>query len=160
LDAIKSLRKEKVAELKTEKEKLDSLSREKGHADKLKGRMAEFSTSIAAKTIEIEEVQELHSRQVVSNAKFYEQSAKFREIYIKVDTLTNSKQHYQAELEDLKVTLQELAGTNHAWYDRILLTVHSYQAQMTSFRLEWTTSRVMLGSRSRRGRPKKPSSKT
>jgi DNA repair protein RAD50 len=111
LDAIKSLRKEKVQELKTEKEKLESLAREKTHFDKLRSRISDLTAQIAAKTIEREEVEKQHELQMASNSKFYESSTKFREIYIKVDSLTSAKQRYEEELEALKETLQELAGT-------------------------------------------------
>lgn len=110
LDAIRSLRKDKVAELKAEKEKLDSLAREKAHSDKLKGRISDLSAQIAAKRIEHEEMSQDYERKVAANKKFYDSSTKFREIYIKVDSLNNNKKHYQEELDSLKETLQELAG--------------------------------------------------
>ena len=52
LESIKTLRKDRVSELKTDKERLESLSREKGHADKLRARIADLTSSIALKEIE------------------------------------------------------------------------------------------------------------
>ena len=48
LDNIKALRKDRVAELKVEKERLEGLAREKRHADKLKKSMADLTANIAA----------------------------------------------------------------------------------------------------------------
>src|ERR1700733_4358416 len=52
LEAIKSLRKDRVSELKADKERLESLSREKAHADKLKNRIADLRSTIENKELE------------------------------------------------------------------------------------------------------------
>lgn len=110
MDAIRSLRKDKVAELKAEKEKLESLSREKSHADKLRTRISDMTAEIVAKSIEHDEVKEQHRLKAEANKRFYDSSTKFREIYVQVDSLNKTKMHYQDELDALRETLQELSG--------------------------------------------------
>jgi len=55
LDSIKALRKDRVADLKAEKERLESLSREKQHADKLRKRISDLASTIATKEIDYEQ---------------------------------------------------------------------------------------------------------
>ncbi|KIJ61131.1 hypothetical protein HYDPIDRAFT_57502, partial [Hydnomerulius pinastri MD-312] len=55
LDSIKSLRKDRVADLKADKERLESLSKEKAHADKLRARVVELNSSITSKQLQYEE---------------------------------------------------------------------------------------------------------
>ena len=110
LDAIKSLRKDKVAELKTENVKLESLSKEKATADALRNTISDLTADIAQNSIELDQKKEELRLQTDSNKKFYESSTKFREIYIKVDGLNSTKKHYQEELDALKENLHELAG--------------------------------------------------
>ncbi|GJF00265.1 DNA repair protein rad50 [Phanerochaete sordida] len=112
LDAIKTLRKDKTSELKAEKAKLEGLATEKAHADKLKSRISELSSQIAAKTLEHEELSKQHAALVSANEKFYQSSIKFRQIYMEVETLTKSIQRDEEDLNQLKLTLQELAGTD------------------------------------------------
>ena len=52
LDSIKSLRKDRVAELKADKERLESLAKEKTHANKLRGRIGDLNTTITAKQMQ------------------------------------------------------------------------------------------------------------
>ncbi|KAH9042066.1 hypothetical protein EDB85DRAFT_2071691 [Lactarius pseudohatsudake] len=105
LDSIKALRKERVAEQKTEKERLESLAREKGHADKLKARISDLSASIAKKER--------------SNRKFEEGATKFREIYIRVENLEKEKLKYQEELAELRPNVQETHDTDEQLAERI-----------------------------------------
>ena len=81
LDNIKALRKEGVADLKAETERLESLSREKAHADKLKDRITEMNNNIAARTAEYEELKAAYDQQVRSNQILNDTGSKFREIY-------------------------------------------------------------------------------
>ena len=110
MEAIKSLRKDKVAELKTEKAKLEGLSEKKTVADGLRNNISTLTAEIAEASIELDQKKEELRVQTDSNKKFYESSTKFREIYIKVDGLNNTKKHYQEELDALKENLHELAG--------------------------------------------------
>jgi DNA repair protein RAD50 len=110
LDSIKALRKERVAELRTDKEKLESLAREKGHADKLKARISDMNASIAAKEGDYQEAKMLYEALARSNRKFEEGATKFREIYLRVENLQKEQQRYQEELAELRLNVQEIDG--------------------------------------------------
>ncbi|KAH9080471.1 hypothetical protein EDB83DRAFT_2339604 [Lactarius deliciosus] len=110
LDSIKALRKERVAEQKSEKERLESLAREKGHADKLKARISDLSASIARKEVEYQDTKKLYEALARSNRKFEEGATKFREIYIRVEGLEKEKLKYQEELAELRPNVQETHG--------------------------------------------------
>jgi len=112
LDSIKALRKDRAAELKADKERLVSLSVQKGHADKLKGRIQELATTIATKEVQYENIKQEYDEMVESNARFYEQNKSFREIYIKVEQLENSKTRSLATIQELKLNFTELSGEN------------------------------------------------
>lgn len=111
LDNIKNIRKERAAELKAEKERLESLAREKGHADKLKTRITDLSDTMSAKQLEFEEAKEEYDRLVVSNQRFYDTATKFRDIYTKVESLETMKQRFQDDLAQARENMQELEGT-------------------------------------------------
>lgn len=110
LDAIKSLRKDRVAELKTEQERLESLSREKAHSDKLVKRVSDLNSTITAKELEHEEVKHEYDQLVQANKKFYEQSTKFREMYLKLESLQEKKSRYEEDLANAKENLQVVSG--------------------------------------------------
>ncbi|KAJ7784558.1 hypothetical protein B0H16DRAFT_1492970 [Mycena metata] len=112
LDSIKALRKDRVAELKTEKERLDGLAREKSHADKLKARIADLNQAIAAKEVEHDETKKAYDELVVSNQKFYDYATHFREVYIRVENASANMARIQVDLNEAKVNLQEIPGTN------------------------------------------------
>ena len=67
LDSIKTLRKERTADLKAEKERLDHLSTQKAHADKLKRRIADTNRAVADKEVEHESVKKAHAELQASN---------------------------------------------------------------------------------------------
>jgi len=110
LDAIKSLRKDRVAELKTEQERLESLSREKAHSDKLVKRVSDLNSTIIAKELEYDEVKHDYDQLVQANKKFYEQSTKFREMYLKLESLQEKKTRYEEDLANAKENLQVVSG--------------------------------------------------
>ena len=113
LDAIKSLRKDRVAELKTEQERLESLSREKAHSDKLVKRVSDLNSTITAKELDYEEVKHDYDQLVQANKKFYEQSTKFREMYLKLESLQEKKGRYEEDLANAKENLQVVSGVGH-----------------------------------------------
>ncbi|KAI0269907.1 hypothetical protein BC834DRAFT_819813 [Gloeopeniophorella convolvens] len=119
LDSIKALRKERVAELKTEKERLESLAREKGHADKIKARISDMSASIASKEVEYQSTKRVYDALVLSNRKFEEGATKFREIYIRVENLEKQKMKYQEELAELRSSVEEMPDTDEQLAERI-----------------------------------------
>jgi len=110
LDAIKSLRKDRVAELKTEQERLESLSREKAHSNKLVKRVSDLKSTITAKELEYDEVKCEYNQLVQANKKLYEQSAKFREMYLKFESLQEKKARYEEDLVNAKENLQVVSG--------------------------------------------------
>ncbi|KAG5221328.1 DNA repair protein [Salix suchowensis] len=112
LDSIKSLRKDRAADLKAEKERLESLSREKTHADKLKGRIADLNTTIASKEVHYDEVKREFDELVIANQKFYDYATKFREVYLKIESLQATQARYQEELDEAKMNIQEVVGTD------------------------------------------------
>ncbi|KAI0670775.1 hypothetical protein C8Q78DRAFT_1078750 [Trametes maxima] len=119
LDNIKALRKERVADLKAESERLESLAREKAHADKLKSRIADMNNLIAARTTEYEEVRSAYDQQVRSNQHLNDTGSKFREIYVKVDQLNQRKEQHQEELSLARENLQEIPGTDEELQERL-----------------------------------------
>ncbi|KAJ7505318.1 AAA domain-containing protein [Mycena galericulata] len=112
LDSIKALRKDRVAELKTEKERLEGLLREKTHADKLKARIADLNQIIAAKEVEHDETKKAYDELVISNQKFYEYATHFREVYLRVENREESIAKIQLDLDEARATLQEIHGTD------------------------------------------------
>lgn len=110
MDSIKSLRKDRVLELKAEKERLLSLSREKSHSDKLKDRVNEVKSIIAAKEVESEDSKHQYDVAVKANQKFYELFSKFREMYSTVEKLEENKAKTKQYLAQLKSKYQELPG--------------------------------------------------
>jgi len=110
LDSIKSLRKDRMAELKAEKEHLLSLSREKAHADKLKDRITNMKSTISTKEVECETSKREFDNMAESNRKFYELFNKFREMYVKVGELEKSKKDTKGTLTELKSKYREVPG--------------------------------------------------
>ncbi|KAF9219190.1 hypothetical protein BS17DRAFT_718386 [Gyrodon lividus] len=111
LDSIKALRKDRVADLKADKERLESLSKEKTHADKLRARIAELNNGITSRQLQYEECKAQYEELVKNNARFYESATKFRELYVKVENLQQKKEHYQQELAEARESVQEIEGT-------------------------------------------------
>lgn len=110
LDSIKNLRKDRMAELKAEKERLLSLSREKAHSDKLKERMNELRSTISTKDVECEDVKREYETQLESNRKFYELHTKFREMFVQYEKLIDQKEATKAYLAEMKSKFQEIPG--------------------------------------------------
>ena len=99
-----------MADLKAESERLESLAREKAHADKLKTRISDMNATIAARTTEYEGLRAAYEQQVRSNQILNDTGSKFREIYVKVDQLNQRKEQCQEELNLAKENLQEIPG--------------------------------------------------
>ncbi|KAG8214897.1 hypothetical protein J3R82DRAFT_10069 [Butyriboletus roseoflavus] len=119
LDSIKALRKDRVADLKADKERLDSLSKEKAHADKLRARVVQLNNTITSKQLQYEECKGQYEELVKNNARFYESATKFRELYVKVENLQQKKEHYQQELSEARETVQEIDGSDEELQSRL-----------------------------------------
>ncbi|KAH9947593.1 P-loop containing nucleoside triphosphate hydrolase protein [Amylocystis lapponica] len=142
LDSIKSLRKDRMAELKAEKERLDSLYREKNHSDKLKERVSDLTNTIVAKEREHDELKEQYEKLVKANATFYESATKFRETYNQILHLEENKARYQKDLDNARENLQELEGSE--------LTIVAGTDQELADRLKNFDEHIMQQKRTRR----------
>ncbi|KAF8195567.1 AAA domain-containing protein [Pholiota molesta] len=136
LDSIKNLRKDRVAELKAEKERLLSLSREKAHADKLKDRINEFKSMLAAKEVECEDSKQQYDALAEQNRKFYDQFSRFREIYLVVEKLEEKKFSTKTHLADMKAKYRELPGSLEELESRSEQFEDSINIQKENKRLE------------------------
>jgi DNA repair protein RAD50 len=130
LVSIKNLRKDRTAELKAEKERLLSLSREKAHSDKLKERIANHNAQIAAKEVEYEDSKQEYDSVAESNRKFYEYNTKFREIFVAVEKLEGQKTTMKSTLAELTSKLQEIPGIKV--FVAVICFLTSYKAPMRS----------------------------
>ncbi|KAH0832358.1 P-loop containing nucleoside triphosphate hydrolase protein [Lanmaoa asiatica] len=119
LDSIKALRKDRVADLKADKERLESLSKEKAHADKLRARIVELNNVITSKQLQYEECKGQYEELVKNNARFYESATKFRELYVKVENLQQKKEHYQQELSEARETVEEIEASDEELQSRL-----------------------------------------
>jgi DNA repair protein RAD50 len=70
-----------------------------------------MNASIAKKEVEYQEAKKLYEALARSNRKFEEGATRFREIYIKVESLEKERQKYQEELAELRPNVQEIPGT-------------------------------------------------
>ena len=113
LDSIKALRKERVADQKAEKERLESLSKEKAHADKLLKRITDINSSNTDKQAEYEEMKKEYDNVCVANRKFNDKATHFREIYMTQEQLTISRKRLLEELEEMKGELKEIEGVSN-----------------------------------------------
>ncbi|KAF8711001.1 repair protein, partial [Rhizoctonia solani] len=102
LDNIKSLRKERVADLKADKERLHSLGLEKAHADRLKSKIDELTNQVAEKTQESEETEAGLDAQVAANTKFYDSATRFQQIFLKVEHLEERRSQMANPTDVLK----------------------------------------------------------
>ncbi|KAF8073695.1 AAA domain-containing protein [Lyophyllum atratum] len=112
LENIKGLRKDRVADLKAENERLQGLMREKLHSDKLKERISQLNSTISAKQVKYEETKKEYEAIVEANQKFYDYATKFRELYRDIETLQEKKERFQTDLDEVKLNLQEVVGTD------------------------------------------------
>ena len=96
------------------------MSKEKIHADKLKTRISDLTSTISSKQIEYEETKSRYHDLVKANARFYESATKFRETYMKVDSLNGRKASWEEELRGcacsyiglLSLRFMGMLGTN------------------------------------------------
>lgn len=47
---------------------------------------------------------------VIANQKFYDYATKFREVYLKIESLQATQARYQEELDEAKMNIQEVVG--------------------------------------------------
>ncbi|TFK64624.1 hypothetical protein BDN72DRAFT_963073 [Pluteus cervinus] len=119
LASITTLRKERVGELKVEKERLVGFSKEKASADKLKSRISDLSNTIAVKEVEHEKTKIERDKIAESNRRFVERGTQFREIYVKYDNLTKTRDRCRTQLEEERGNVQEVSGTDEELAQKI-----------------------------------------
>ncbi|KZO97008.1 hypothetical protein CALVIDRAFT_480520, partial [Calocera viscosa TUFC12733] len=108
LDSIKSLRKERVSDLKAEKEKLESLKLEKNRAGKLRSQITSLQTNIGDKEAELERLTVECEQLTTSNQRFYENAVKFKETLTRVEYLTRRKEDLVKNAESLHKSIKEI----------------------------------------------------
>ncbi|KIK52044.1 hypothetical protein GYMLUDRAFT_372512 [Collybiopsis luxurians FD-317 M1] len=119
LENIKALRKDRVSDLKAEKERLESLAKEKAHAEKLRKRINELIGTIHAKEITYEETKKEYEEVVAANVKFQEYATRFREVYVKYESLITKKKDLEDDYNEAKVTISQVADTDEELQRRI-----------------------------------------
>ena len=131
LDSIRTVRKERTAELKVDKERLQTLQVQKSHADtvhlndarpfwytheynsaQLRERIESLTSTLKNKQIKQEELKQKIQADDAENIRFMESATKFKEIYIKVETYEARKAQLQEEIETKQSTTQELQNTD------------------------------------------------
>ena len=99
-----------MADLKVDKEKLESLAKEKAHADKLKKRLQELQASISMKEMRHESIRKECDQLISANKHFYESATKFRERFIEIQHLEDENKRCDAELKDARMHVKEMTG--------------------------------------------------
>ncbi|KAH8825323.1 AAA domain-containing protein [Flagelloscypha sp. PMI_526] len=132
LDNIKALRKDRVAELKAEKERLEGLKREKGHADKLKERMEDLEKEIATKDADHTRLNHEHETIMMKNKSFFEKGTQFRDIFTKVDALEQQLEKAQADFHETKDSIQILPDTEN----ELKLRISTFESNINKKKME------------------------
>ncbi|KAG8994644.1 DNA repair protein rad50 [Tulasnella sp. 427] len=115
LDNIKSIRKEQVADLKAEKERLAGLASERKHANKLTDTISELTSTVNDKEERIGVLQEEVERISAENLQFYEQAMQFKEYYMKAEQLDDRKRTDKDDARALESSLgKDKAGPDIA----------------------------------------------
>ncbi|KAG8953820.1 DNA repair protein rad50 [Tulasnella sp. 424] len=128
LDNIKGIRKERVADLKAEKERLAGLASERKHADKLTDKISELTSTATDKEERISVLQEEAENISAANLQFYEQAMQFKEHYMKAEELENRRITDRDDARALEAALgKEAAGPDvtDAWLQEQVNTFQS-----------------------------------
>ncbi|KAJ9116892.1 hypothetical protein QFC22_004549 [Naganishia vaughanmartiniae] len=114
LDHIKSLRKERMAELKVDGERLNFLKQDRDKADNLKKELERHRTDLGRKETESERLTQRHEELTKANAEFYQSSTKFTEIFEKAQALSDKKEMYESNRNNLKKHIKTLMTESDA----------------------------------------------
>ncbi|KAJ7069782.1 hypothetical protein C8F01DRAFT_1113982 [Mycena amicta] len=112
LDSIKSLRKDRVAELKAEKERLEGLAREKNHSDKLKARIIALSDDIAQKQVDYDDTKQQYDQLVMANQRFQESASSFTQVYLQLEQSEANIKRLKEDIDDAKASMQEMQDSD------------------------------------------------
>lgn len=110
LDAIKNLRKERVNELKIERDRLEMVNHEKARADKMKGRLSNLAATIAAKEMEYENLRALAETLAIQNKEFYERATKFRDTFLQAEAAQERKKQLEEDHRNISNSVNLLDG--------------------------------------------------
>ncbi|KAF7288559.1 AAA-23 domain-containing protein [Mycena chlorophos] len=136
LDSIKSLRKERVAELKAEKERLEGLAREKSHSDKLRGRINNLKDEIAQKEANYQDTKDKYDELVRANAKFLESATSFKTIYIQLEAIEKNIERLQEDLDGAKSSIQEMPDSDEELQAKLNNSDQDVQAQHQKLQMQ------------------------
>ncbi|KAJ9113857.1 hypothetical protein QFC19_000050 [Naganishia cerealis] len=114
LDHIKSLRKERMAELKVDGERLNFLKQDRDKADNLKKELDRHRTDLGRKEAESERLTQRHEELTKANADFYQSSTKFTEIFEKAQALSDKKDMYEQNRNNLKKHIKTVMKESEA----------------------------------------------
>ncbi|KAF8322507.1 hypothetical protein DL93DRAFT_2123877 [Clavulina sp. PMI_390] len=112
LTAIKDLRKERVAELKAEKERLNYLQIDKTRAEKLRTTIKEVTEAISRLEADEEELVHEVNRVEKENAAYYATATQFNQTYTIVDGLEHRIEELKRDITDQERTTQEVTDTD------------------------------------------------
>lgn len=96
--------------MKADKERLESLSREKSHADKLRARINDLQSSITVKEARHETLRQECDQLIAENKRFYDSATKFREKYVEMEHQQKQMDSLQESLEKDLETVKEMSG--------------------------------------------------
>ena len=104
-----------MAELKADKERLESVHREKLHSDKLKSRASDLRARIAAKELEHEALRREVETMARQNKDFYEKATKFRETYLEAQAAQNRQTHLENDYKSTVASTVKILDGKLTW---------------------------------------------
>ena len=96
--------------MKVDKERLESLSKEKAHADKIKAKVNDLRASINLKEMRHEAIRKECDQLIAANKHFYESATKFREKYLEIQHLQEDVDRFTTELQEARMHVKEMIG--------------------------------------------------
>lgn len=105
LDNIKSLRKDRVIDLKVQSEKLKSLSSDKDRANRLRDQLTSLTGDIDQKQLQLEELGIEIDTLSHANRELYQSASKLTEIFQKVETLEQRESLIQDNINSLTLSM-------------------------------------------------------
>ncbi|KAK4689016.1 DNA repair protein RAD50, partial [Tremellales sp. Uapishka_1] len=119
LDNIKSLRKERTAELKVDRERLKAMKTDKDRAEKMRKEIQEYTTRIEQKTTEAERYKEDSERLKRLNMEHYNQATEFSTTFERHGTLQKERDMYEANSKQLLTGLVVLSDSTEEIQSKI-----------------------------------------
>lgn len=107
LDSIKSLRKERVADVKVNKAELEALQTDRDRSEVLRDKKSRLAASLAEKKVTYEQVQQEVVQLSHDNKIFYDRAAKFRDKVGQYENLQDRIKIRQENRSNLKKDMKE-----------------------------------------------------